>query len=73
MELTKEDISEYQELYRKRFNEEIGYEKAYEDFSKLLDLMEVIYRPMTKEGFERLQKRRRELGISEGIKGEENV
>lgn len=63
MELTKEDISEYQELYRKRFNKEISHEKAYEDFSKLLDLVEVIYRPMTKEGLEKLEQRKKFLGF----------
>lgn len=61
--LTEGDIKEFQELYRKRFGKEIGYQDAYDSYMKLLTLMKAIYRPMTKEGLEKLKKRRKELGL----------
>ncbi len=70
--LTDEDIAEFRELYRKRFNKDISYEEAYEGYSRLLILMKAIYKPMTKEGYRKLQERRKELGIKPKLNNEEN-
>ncbi|OGI07289.1 MAG: hypothetical protein A3F80_01090 [Candidatus Melainabacteria bacterium RIFCSPLOWO2_12_FULL_35_11] len=52
-------------INRKRFGKEIGYHEAYDSYMKLLTLMKAVYRPMTKEGLEKLEDRRKELGLKE--------
>lgn len=61
--LTDEQVEEFRELYRLHLSEDIGYEEAYEKGVKLVHLMELIYKPMTAEQYQRLQDRRRETGL----------
>jgi hypothetical protein len=56
--LTDADIAKFQALYRSEFGKEISAEQAYEQSIKLVRLMSAIYRPMTKEQFEKIQKHR---------------
>lgn len=58
MVLTDADIAKFQALYRSEFGKEISAEQAYEQGIKLVRLMSTIYRPMTKEQFEKIQKHR---------------
>lgn len=58
MVLTDADIAKFQTLYRNEFGKEISAEQAYEQGIKLVRLMSAIYRPMTKEQFEKIQKHR---------------
>lgn len=58
MVLSDTDITVFQELYRKELGIEISREEAYEKGIKLLTLMSAIYKPMTKENFEFIQKHR---------------
>lgn len=58
MVLTDADIAKFQALYRSEFGKEISAEQAYEQGIKLVRLMSAIYRPMTKEQFEKIQKHR---------------
>lgn len=58
--LTEEQIKAYQALYNNRFSREIGRAEAIEKGTKLLRLVELIYKPMTEENFMRLQKHRQE-------------
>ncbi|MCX6740841.1 MAG: hypothetical protein NTY61_00360 [Candidatus Parcubacteria bacterium] len=60
--LSDEQIIKYQEMVRKRYNREISREEAIENGTKLLRLVELIYKPMTKEEYEQLQERRRQTG-----------
>jgi len=41
-------VSKFQQLYKKKFGEEISKEEAYEQGIKLLKLIQVIYRPLPK-------------------------
>lgn len=63
MYLEDENILEFQELYKKRFNKDISHKDAFTSLTKLVNLMRLIDKPITKVGFERLQERRRGLGI----------
>ncbi len=63
MLLSDQDIKDFQCLYRKRFKKEISYEQAYESFSKLLNLLKVIYKPMSKDGYRKLEQRKKDLGL----------
>ena len=60
--LTENEVSKFQELYRKRFGKEISREEAYEQGAKLIRLVELIYKPMTEAEYQQLQERRRETG-----------
>jgi urease accessory protein UreF len=60
--LSDERITKYQELYKKRFGKEISREHALEQGTKLVRLMQLIYKPMTEDEYQLLQKRRKETG-----------
>lgn len=60
MVLSDEDISCFQAIYRKRFGREISKEDAYEKGIKLLQLMSIVYQPMTEAEYQNLQVRRQE-------------
>ncbi|OGZ30763.1 MAG: hypothetical protein A2931_02225 [Candidatus Niyogibacteria bacterium RIFCSPLOWO2_01_FULL_45_48] len=61
--LSDEQITKYQELVKKRFNCEISREEALENGTKLLRLVELIYKPMTEAEYKMVQKRRKETGF----------
>ncbi len=61
--LSDEQVKKYQTLYRDRFGEEISYERAYEEGTKLVRLLKVIYRPITKNNYQQLQKRRKTANL----------
>ena len=56
--LSDEQVLKFQMLYKKRFGKEISREKAYEQGIKLIRLVELIYKPITKKEYNHLQKRR---------------
>lgn len=60
MKLTDEQIIKFQELYEKKFGEKISREQALEKGLRLMRLVELIFRPITKADFQNLQKRRQE-------------
>lgn len=46
MELSKQAIKDYKEIYKKEFGEEISDEEAREQGARLLNLFKIIYRPI---------------------------
>ncbi len=50
-------IQEFKSIYKEQFGEEISDAYALEIATKFVDLMEVIYKPMSKEKFDELAKR----------------
>lgn len=60
--LTEDQIKTYQALYQTRFGKKIGRTEAIEKGTKLLRLVELIFKPMTEEEYKKLQERRRETG-----------
>ena len=67
-----EDITKFQTLYKKHFGEEISRERAHSEGIKLVRLMPLIYKPMTKAQYERLQERRRFLDAREVAKNKKD-
>lgn len=61
--LSDEQITKFQTLYKNRFGKEISREEAYEKGAKLIRLVELIYKPMTRNEYEMVQKRRRETKL----------
>ena len=60
MTISKEYLDKYKQIYRKKFHKDISDQVALEQATKLLCLVKAIYRPMTKEDYKKLQKRREE-------------
>lgn len=71
--LTNEQVRKFQEIYKQCFGKEISKEDAYEQGVKLVRLMEIIYKPMTKEEYEMVQKRRKETGWKMDESGDPDV
>lgn len=61
MFLTDDEVLQFQAIYRQQFGKEISREAAQERGIKLVRLFEIIYKPMTKTDFQRIQQRRKEL------------
>ena len=61
MLLSDENIVAFQKIYKNRFGKEINKEDAYEKGVKLLRLMSIVYRPMTKVELKTTQLRKVEL------------
>lgn len=59
MLLTPTQITRFQEIYHKRFGKKISREEALEKGIKLVRLMQIVYRPITKEEYRQLQERRK--------------
>ncbi len=55
--VSQEALEEYKKIYRKQFRKDISDADALEQATKLLRLMEIIYKPMTKEEFDELARR----------------
>ena len=61
MVLSDENIIEFQKLYREHFGKDISKEDAYNQGSKLLRLISILYRPKNAENFENSQAQQAEF------------
>ena len=55
---SKEELKEFKKIYKERFGKNLSDQVALEKATKLLNLMRIIYQPMTKEEYDKVQKRR---------------
>jgi len=60
MLLSDKQITEFQTLYKNRFGKKISREEAYEKGIKLINLIRILYYPITKSEYNQLKKRREE-------------
>ena len=58
--LTDKEITDYQAIYKKIYGKNISKQEALEQGIKLIRLMEIVYKPMTQEEYDMVQKRRAE-------------
>ena len=61
MYLTDDEVLQFQTIYRKSFGKEISREEALERGIKLVRLVEIIYKPMTKADYKKTQQGIKEL------------
>ena len=59
--LSDKQIKKFQIIYKNYFGKKISQEEAYEKGIKLVRLMELIYKPMTKKEYKQLQKNNKKL------------
>lgn len=57
--ISQEALKEYKEIYKKEFGKDISDAEALEQATRLLRLIEIIYKPMTKKEFDKVQERRK--------------
>jgi len=55
--LSKKALDEFKIIWREQFGEEISDEKAMESATKLLTLMDAVYRPIKKEWLKELNEK----------------
>jgi len=60
--LSDKDVKSFIEIYKNRFGKELSYEEATQKANTLLRMVELIYKPMTVQEYNNLQKRRKETG-----------
>ncbi|MFA5172927.1 MAG: hypothetical protein WC435_00785 [Candidatus Paceibacterota bacterium] len=60
--ISKKELEKYKAIYRKHYSKEISDQEALEQGIKLIRLIELVYKPITKDEYKKLQKRRRETG-----------
>lgn len=58
--ISNERVQEFKMLYKNRFGKELCDAEAREKASALVRFLKIIYKPMTKEEFDELAKRRLE-------------
>ncbi len=58
--ISNERVQEFKILYKNRFGKELSDDEAREKASALVRFLKIIYKPMTKEEFDELAKRRLE-------------
>ncbi len=60
--ISKEALDKFKTLYKKHFEEELSDQVVLDKAIKLLNLMKIIYKPMTEEEYNRLQEKRKQTG-----------
>lgn len=60
--ISQEALEEFKAIYKKQFGIDLSDQDALEKATKLLTLMKLVYKPMTKEEYDMVQKRRKEFG-----------
>ena len=58
--LSDEQVASFQALYKKQFGREITKDEALEKGTQLVRMMQLVYKPMTQEEYEKVKKRRNE-------------
>jgi hypothetical protein len=58
--ISEKALKEFKAIYKEKFDIDLSDRDALESATKLLRLVDIIYKPMTNEEYERVQKRREE-------------
>ncbi len=56
--ISEERLNKFKQIYKKRFNKDLSDQKALKKATRLLRLVEIVYKPMTQKEYNVLQKRR---------------
>ena len=60
--VSNKSLEKFKEIYKKRFGIELSNQDTLKKAIKCLRLVELVYKPITKEDYDSLQKRRKETG-----------
>ena len=59
MQLSDKDLASFQALYKKQFGKDISKAEALEQGTKLLQLMKLVYKPMTQAELDAVKARKK--------------
>lgn len=59
-QISKEHFYKFKEIYKKKTGKDISDQDALESATKLINLVKAVYRPMTRDDYNKVQKRRAE-------------
>ena len=62
--ISKEALEEFKRIWKKEFGTEISDSDALESATKLLNLMKIIYKPMTKKDYKKISERRHTTSLN---------
>ena len=71
--ISKEGLDQFKQIYKKRFNKDLADDVALEKAMTLIRMVELIYKPMTLEEYEALQKRMVETGDITAEEADKNI
>ena len=52
-------LEEFKRIYKEEYGKDLSDAEAYENASKMLRLMELVYKPMTKKDYEEITERQK--------------
>jgi len=55
MHISKSDIAKFQRLYKAHFGVDLDYQSAYVKAAKMVRMVEIVHKPITKEQRKKLQ------------------
>lgn len=61
MRISQKALDEFKQIYKDEFGKDLNDAEAYENASRLLRLMELVYKPMTKTDMEMILKRQADI------------
>lgn len=61
MNISEAQLTNFKALYKKHFGEELSQEDAYEKALKLVRIMQLIYKPITKKQYQQVIKRQQQM------------
>ena len=56
MQLTEQQVLEFQRLYKKKYQEDLSYDQAYSQCLNMMILGGIVYSPLTKQNIITLEK-----------------
>ena len=56
--ISKESLEEFKRIYKKKFNKDLSDPEALDKATSVLNLVRAVYKPTSKEDYDKLQKRR---------------
>lgn len=61
MNISEAQLTSFKALYKKHFGEELSQEEALEKALKLVRMMQLVYKPITKEQYQQVIKRQQQI------------
>ncbi|MCB9823470.1 hypothetical protein H6802_00710 [Candidatus Nomurabacteria bacterium] len=61
MKISEAQLTSFKALYKQHFGEELSREDALEKALKLVRMMQLVYKPMTKEQYQQVIKRQQQI------------
>ena len=61
MNISEAQLTRFKVLYKQHFDEELSQKDAYEKALKLIRMMKLVYKPITREQYQQVIKRQQQI------------